>query len=356
MKLKKILLLMMSCLLGFSCSQLEDSVQHDAEQDLSTTAGHVYLSLALDSPGIETKSGTSAPAGTNHSIGQAVNACALFIFDASNQVVAYRDLTLTYQEATNMYTTNQAILVKYQENLKTFVVANSTASLAACASYEEVCAAIQSDELFDADNLVKTGTLQTVNWSGITPSASTVQTAENTVTVHHTVSQLTAAIRFNAFRVSFAEGSRINEVTVNSVTLKNSNTQSLTKGDLSVSDYAFKDFEETINKTAFQPATGAVNPFADEKPLFFSFRNADTAHAVEMTIHFTIGDKPYERSYVINRPTAADDFANNSNHAYVNAGYLYDLIVNLQITDVIVDFEVVCYTRDWNYNEITIPL
>jgi hypothetical protein len=56
---------------------------------------------------------------------------------------------------------------------------------------------------------------------------------------------------------------------------------------------------------------------------------------------------------VINRPTDEDaDFTNGTEHSYIEAGYIYEVVVNATLSGGI-DCTVDCYTKDWDYNELT---
>ena len=86
---------------------------------------------------------------------------------------------------------------------------------------------------------------------------------------------------------------------------------------------------------------------------FYSFRNLAKAESdqVKMQVRFKIGNSNEERTtrpFVINKE-------GNILHG-VKSGYVYRLVVNMTIIGDKVETELLCYTRDWLNNTISIPM
>ncbi|MCD7849398.1 MAG: hypothetical protein LUH63_06440 [Parabacteroides sp.] len=94
---------------------------------------------------------------------------------------------------------------------------------------------------------------------------------------------------------------------------------------------------------SYKNTNTAAIPSNDER--YIKDINEDNLTKVEIT--FSVGDKEYTKSYVINRPGS-----NTTGTTYVNPNYIYRLTVNMEVTNESVDCDVVCYTRGWIKNSI----
>ena len=86
--------------------------------------------------------------------------------------------------------------------------------------------------------------------------------------------------------------------------------------------------------------------------LFYSFRNLAAAESdqVKIQVRFKVGNSEERttRQFVINKE-------GNILHG-VKSGYVYRLVVNMTIIGDKVETELLCYTRDWLNNTISIPM
>ena len=85
---------------------------------------------------------------------------------------------------------------------------------------------------------------------------------------------------------------------------------------------------------------------------FYSFRNLAAAESdqVKIQVRFKVGNSEERttRQFVINKE-------GNILHG-VKSGYVYRLVVNMTIIGHKVNPELLCYTRDWLNNTISIPM
>ena len=172
------------------------------------------------------------------------------------------------------------------------------------------------------------------------------------------LSQLTARIELAEFNVSGFQGASVKEkVTVTGVDLLNLNPESYTINEQTHKNATYLSESKTCNVEVYNGVSDlpSTYSFVDNKNLlsFYSFRNLAKAESdqVKMQVRFKIGNSNEERTtrpFVINKE-------GNILHG-VKSGYVYRLVVNMTIIGDKVETELLCYTRDWLNNTISIPM
>ena len=284
---------------------------------VSTSNDNAYLSLNVNAGNVITK------ASDNSEIAQNVSSCTVILYK-DNEIISVND-NLSVDADGNV---NTLFYTKALSNEMIMVIANSTVRFAgSVTTMNEVNDMIQSVSSFNEDNLVKVGTVA-LDFSTITPSSSTNATKYNTLNVTVEVSQLTACIRLAAFNVVNYNG-KAADVKLTNVTLNNVNLSEKTDGTEDHS-YNLINSSKVVNQNVYSNGTAVA---LTSIPTFFSFRNTSD-DATSMTIDFTVGDKAYSKTYVINK-------------GIVNSGVLYNLTVNMTINNNSVDVIFTTSTADW---------
>lgn len=334
------------CVLFFACSCSGDEGGiNDFSDKNNGSAGEAVLSFQVKSGEVKTKGASDT--GSDNTIGQAIRSCSVILF-SGNEILAIEDDAPVTDGAVE----GVSFMTKVKEGLKVMVVANSKTAFKACKNMDEVRATLQQETDFDADRLVKVGEA-TVAWSatgvnaGFKPASSTTKTTGNTYIQPVVVKQLSACIQLEAFNVIYNTGSKPADVHVVSVELWNANYVTTTgNGEVTGDPAIYKKQVWNLGSAAVPVyKDGQVVPL-NQTPSFYSFRNTNTEKPVTLKIGFTVGEKLYEKLYIINRP-GEGDFVNTTGTAYVNPNYLYRLTVNMTVTNKNVDCAIVCYTNDW---------
>ena len=280
----------------------------------SADNNNAYLSLNINSSNVNTK------AVDADEIGQTISSCTVILYN-NDGIQSINDNLEVAADGT----VNTTLYTKARSDEKVMVIANSTVKFAGnVTTMEDVNNMLQTVSSFSADKLVKVGT-EALDFSKTTPSASTVKTSANTLSVSVTVSQLTACIRLAAFNVVAYNG-KAADVKVTKVTLNNAKLSEYTNNTEDM-NAAVASSSINVNENV------AVGGSLSTTPTFFSFANT-SSNATSMTIDFTVGGKAYSKTYTIN-------------NGAVNSGVLYNLTVNMTINNNNVDVNFTTYTSDW---------
>ena len=233
------------------------------------------------------------------------------------------------------------------------VIANSSKSFAGCQSENNIKDIIQDDK----DALVKVGKMDIsfdTDFAGYPTIAEALGKPLEIGTIP--LSQLTARIELAEFNVSGFQGASVKEkVTVTGVDLLNLNPESYTINEQTHKNATYLSESKTCNVEVYNGVSDlpSTYSFVDNKNLlsFYSFRNLAKAESdqVKMQVRFKIGNSNEERTtrpFVINKE-------GNILHG-VKSGYVYRLVVNMTIIGDKVETELLCYTRDWLNNTISI--
>src|SRR5574344_1728562 len=155
----------------------------------SATSDNAYLSLNINSNAVSTKAADE----TESTIAQTVSSCTVILYN-NDGIQSINDNLEVAADGT----VNTTLYTKARSDEKVMVIANSTVKFAGnVTTMEDVNNMLQTVSSFSADKLVKVGT-EALDFSKTTPSASTVKTSANTLSVSVTVSQLAACIRLAA--------------------------------------------------------------------------------------------------------------------------------------------------------------
>lgn len=358
MKLEQLLSITGILLLALACTK-DDLVMNT---DIAKP-NEAYLSFNVNAESAHTKGGSSSTDDSTRK--DEVLDCSLILFDENNTVLwAYDNLSLRDDGVIQALTSIDTLIVQVKLGLnetnkkfKLLVVANTAQTYAGLKTYT----AVQDKLLNDADlnRFVKASDLTEVTVPKGFTSMTEARLPDNITSTSITVKQLTARVELTDFAVEFTHGTKPVDVQLKDVMLVNRNKQSSTRVD----DTDNRSLEDTLwdngnTLPVFTPGSDNLN-FADieNKPSFTTFANFDPAQGEETAIRFTLvydradGEKEKTFEFVINRPTAAD-FINNSGHTYVRSGYIYQIKVDASLTSSI-ECSIRCYTKDWNYNQIT---
>ena len=171
------------------------------------------------------------------------------------------------------------------------------------------------------------------------------------------LSQLTARIELAEFNVSGFQGASVQEkITVTGVDLLNLNPESYTTNEQTHKNATYLQENKTCNVEVYDGVSElpSTYSFVENKNVlsFYSFRNLAAAESdqVKMQVRFKVGNSEERttRQFVINKE-------GNILHG-VKSGYVYRLVVNMTIIGDKVETELLCYTRDWLNNTISIPM
>lgn len=351
----------------------DDIIQNDfVKNNESFSEENVHLSFNLQGGTALTKSSAVGnPATEAIAATEAITTCSVILFKG-NDVLSVRDGVAVTNNTT--LPADFSILTKEQTGLGIMIVANSTITFAGITDMDAVKAAVQTASFADG-NLVKVGTA-TINFADKTAAAntnyaastSTAKTATNTYTQAVTVYQLAARIELVGFNVTYT-ASKAADVVIKSVRLLNAKNSSKTgmgaekviAGDYNVENTGnYQNVSSSLVDYLVYKNGAAQN--LTSPVVFYSYKNTNTAaiaqndsryikdinenNLTKIEITFSVGDKVYAKSYVINRPEN-----NTTGTTYVNPNYIYRLTVNMEVTNKFVDCNVVCYTNDWVYKD-----
>ena len=153
------------------------------------------------------------------------------------------------------------------------------------------------------------------------------------------------------------QGASVQEkITVTGVDLLNLNPESYTTNEQTHKNATYNSESKTCNVEVYNGASEfpSTYSFVENKNVlsFYSFRNLAAAESdqVKMQVRFKVGNSEERttRQFVINKE-------GNILHG-VKSGYVYRLVVNMTIIGDKVETELLCYTRDWLNNTISIPM
>lgn len=336
------------CLLFFACACSSDEGGiNDITGNKEGTAGEAILSFHVKSGEVKTKGASET--GSDNKIGQAIQSCSVILF-SGNEILAIEDDARVTDGAVE----GVSFMTKVREGLKVMVVANSKTTFRSCKNMGEVRAALQQEANFNAGELTKVGEAD-VTWSatgmnaGFDPASSVSNMTRYIQPV--VVKQLAACIQLEAFNIIYNTGSKPADVHLVSVELLNANYVTTTaNGEVTGDQALYKNQTWNLGTTFVPVYQNGQSVALTQMPTFYSFQNTNAEKPVSMKIKFTVGNQPYEKTYVINRPSEGN-FTNETGTVYVNPNYLYRLKVNMTVTNKKVDCNIVCYTNDWIHED-----
>lgn len=352
----------------------DDIIQNDfVKNNESFSEENVHLSFNLQGGTALTKSSaTGNPATEAIAATEAISTCSVILYKGDD-VLSVRDGVAVTNNTT--LPADFSILTKEQTGLGIMIVANSTITFAGKTDMDDVKAAVQTAAFTDG-SLVKVGTA-TIDFTdksaaantNYAASTSTAKTATNTYTQAVTVYQLAARIELVDFNVTYT-ASKAADVVIKSVRLLNANYSSKTgmgaekviAGDYNVENTGnYQNVSSSLKDYLVYRSSGTVEGLKSPV-VFYSYKNTNATdiaqsdsryikdinenNLTKVEITFSVGDKVYIKSYVINRPES-----NTTGTTYVNPNYIYRLTVNMEVTNKFVDCNVVCYTNDWVYKD-----
>lgn len=328
MKLKNILSVFCCLVAMVSCSMEDDTMMNDTSKELMNRNSdkEAVLNINLSSSALLTKAtGDTEPAdGAKET---KLENCVLALMDG-NDVLAVR--TSSDISATGKVN-DVSFLTKVRSGLSVIAIVNvaNPADYLSATTYNELNKMVTVDPNGEA-LLVKQGR-KAIEFPAGFGSPSTTPTAENTMPVTIVVTQVAAKLQLSEFNVKYADGvQKEKTVTLTEVSFENINKQSNVFTEASLVIDGFKG--TSVGTTAYSYA---------------NTKNADSP--VKMSLTFRIGDadsmqgETVTRTYIINNKD-------------VQAGYLYRVFVNMTVNTHTVDTDVVCYTQDWEHNEISVDM
>ena len=169
-------------------------------------------------------------------------------------------------------------------------------------------------------------------------------------------SQLTARIELAEFNVSGFQGASVQEkITVTGVDLLNLNPESYTTNEQTHKNATYLQENKTCNVEVYDGVSElpSTYSFVENKNVlsFYSVPEVwrrQKVIKVKIQVRFKVGNSEERttRQFVINKE-------GNILHG-VKSGYVYRLVVNMTIIGDKVETELLCYTRDWLNNTISI--
>lgn len=333
------------CVLFFACACSSDEGSiYDITGDKDGSAPEAVLAFQVKSGEVKTKGASET--GSDNTIGQAIQSCSVILF-SGNEILAVEDDATVTDGAIGT-----SFMTKVKEGLKVMVVANSKTTFRSCKNMNEVKAAFQQESDFNADGLTKVGE-EDVTWSstGVNAGFDPASSAASVYIQPVVVKQLAACIQLEAFNVIYNTNSKPADVHLLSVELLNANYVTTTaNGEVTGEQALYKNQAWDLGAPSVPVYQNGQAVALSRTPTFYSFQNTNAGTPVSMKIKFTVGNQPYEKTYVINRPSEGD-FINKTGTEYVNPNYLYRLTVNMTVTNKNVDCNIVCYTNDWIHEE-----
>lgn len=373
MKLKNILSVFCCVVAMASCSMEDDALMNDISKEIEATSDdYVWISTGIGNGNSMTKAGTETGGSANNGAainGDYINRCILFLLDGE-KVLAVSDTTLKTPDGNPGYESSldMKFLTKVSKNpLKLVAVVNYDGSMRntylACSTLTQ----LNNIRETNAANRVLVGEINDIILPEGSPSTVNAPIKEvGTLTVAPRV----ACIDLTSFNVRY-KTTKHPEVKLTGIYYNNIKTEAglFEEGDDSTVDTFWKEdlnfFRADINPdkslTVVDNNNGTGdcnNELRQNKSFFATFPNTTgggNGQYVQMRIDFTVDGKEYSRTYTINRPTE-EGFENKTGTEYVHAGYWYRLNATVNVENTTVDCSVVCYTRDWQNNEIEVEL
>lgn len=352
MKISNLLAILAFSVISFACSMENDVINNDMEKMTNTTAGEAALNvqIAINNTGA-TKTTESVTPGENETIAATTKINDLYIILLKGtDVVTSKKVSMNNAEISSTTEISDCkFLVKAKANdiFKVVAIANSSIDFTTTDynTYSAITAAIQGEA--DLTNLVKMGE------SNLTVSAvypSTTDALANPNTANISLQQLAARVELAAFNVTDASFKHTlpANVTLNKVQLQNVHKSCLSKTDNnSLETLIGNSAEQTIGQKLYDAASNQFTELSDaNKAVFYTFpSSADAQQKVQLFLSFNVGDKTYEKSYEIKHAT---------NQSLVKSGYIYRLKINMTVNSDDVNMNLICYTYDWNYNQISV--
>lgn len=349
MKLKNILSVF-CCLVAMASCSMEDDVLNSPVKEIQSpnSEREAILNINLASTTLFTKS-TEVANGDKET---KLENCVLVLMEGDNvlSVRASNDI-----EAATGKVNNATFLTKVRSGLSLIAIVN----VANPDDYLSVATrtALNKEVAVDPNSaacLVKQGESKIEFPTGF-GSSSTKLTEENTLSVKINVSQLAAKIELNTFNITYASGiQKEKSVTLTSVSFDNINKKS----------YIFDEHELVNDSKTFTldrglSATGE-NVIGSS---VYSYANTNGANPVKMTLTFRIDEEgsmhseTVTKTYVVNKTNGSGtSFEGEGSDNYVNPGYLYRINVNMTVNTHVIDTDVVCYTLDWEHNEVSVDM
>lgn len=348
MKLKNILSVF-CCLVAMASCSMEDDVLNSPVKEIQSpnSEREAILNINLASTTLFTKS-TEVANGDKET---KLENCVLVLMEGDN-VLSVR--TSSDIEAATGKVNNATFLTKVRSGLSLIAIVN----VANPDDYLSVAtrAALNKEVAVDPNSaacLVKQGESKIEFPVGF-GSSSTKLTEENTLSVKINVSQLAAKIELNTFNITYASGiQKTKSVTLTSVSFDNINKKSyiFTEHDLD---------KDTNTFTLDRVLSTGENVIGSS---VYSYANTNEANPVNMTLTFRIGEvgsmhsETVTKSYVVNKTNGpGTSLEGEGSGDYVNPGYLYRINVNMTVNTHVVDTDVVCYTLDWEHNEVSVDM
>lgn len=346
MKLKNILSVF-CCVVAMASCSMEDDILNDAGKEIQNQNSdrEAVLNISLASTTLFTKS-TEEAVGDKES---KLENCVLALMEGDN--------VLSVRTSSDIATTGKVndvtFLTKVRSGLSLIAivnVANPDAYLNS-ATRDALNKEVAVDPNSDAC-LVKQGE-KTIEFPAGFGSTSTAATDENTLPVVIPVSQLAAKIQLAAFNVTYATDlQKQKSVTLTSVSFENINKKSYVFGEFALD----KDSKIiTLNKVL----SAGGNTIGSS---VYSYANTNTTSPVQMKLTFRIDEagsmqsETVTKTYVVNKANNNTSFEGEGSNNYVNPGYLYRINVNMTVNTHVIDADVVCYTKDWEHNEVSVDM
>lgn len=345
MKLKNILSVF-CCVVAMASCSMEDDILNDAGKEIQNQNSdrEAVLNISLASTTLFTKS-TEEAVGDKES---KLENCVLALMEGDN-VLSVR----TSNDIAAGKVNDVTFLTKVRSGLSLIAivnVANPDAYLNA-ATRGELNKEVAVDPNSDAC-LVKQGE-KTIEFPAGFGSTSTAATDENTLPVVIPVSQLASKIQLAAFNVTYATDlQKPKSVTLTSVSFENINKKSYVFGEFALD----KDSKTITLDKALSAGENAI------ESTVYSYANTNSASPAKMTLTFRIDDagsmqsETVTKTYVVNKANDNTSFEGEGSNNYVNPGYLYRINVNMTVNTHVIDADVVCYTKDWEHNEVSVDM
>ena len=342
-----------------SCSMDDDTMMNDASKEIEASVNtnkEAYLAFGMDLGVMNTKATVQDKVtGTDDQIDQDINNLWIFLLDGetvlNNAYLAKGDIHFDtnhhlYKDAD--HTTPFGFLTKKKDNLKLFVIANSTytannAAIAACTTLSGIKALSLGAN--DLDACVKVSDVANVVW-GDYPGYEKINGAEGALQqdpcwVNVTLKQAYARVGLKSFVVKKSNELTDNiDVTLLEATLSNQNMAWYVGGagkniSNNTPSYLAQDASYTCNTASITDNEG-LNLISGDLAAYKTFQN-ETDAPVSINLKYQIGVNVYEKTYPIKT-----DF-----DAKVLAGNIYQLKVIMTVADREADVVVSCYTEDW---------
>ena len=347
MKLRNILSVFCFLAVMASCS-MEDDVLNDAGKEILNQHSdrEAVLNINLSSNSLLTKATEKASEDKEIKLEN----CVLALMEGDNVLAIKTSSSITDGKVNDV-----TFLTKVKSGLSVIAIVN----IANPNDYLNATTrtALNKEVTVDpnsAASLVKQGE-KAVDFPVGFGSTSTAPTTENTLPVKIEVSQVAAKIQLSEFNITYAAGTIQKEksVTLTSVSFENINKKS------NVFTEATLVKDNTQGATMAKVLTAGTNEIGTT---VYSYANTNVASPVKMTLTFRIDaedsmqGETVTKTYMVNKSNGSTSFDGSVSDNYVNAGYLYRIKVNMTVNTHVIDTDVVCYTQDWEHNEVSVDM